>query len=236
MKDSALQLESRFSFAPNTLGYCGLKSAGQAFKKCIRERKCMGVKNELKNFITLYPYLRTLAEITKLPWDSYSVIEAYWLGNDLLKKAKPEDYNLLLKYFKKQGVPDFFIEELKTKKPKVFIPNHLFQVLHVGVGRASGAVPFNISNINNCMIRWGKIEKIKDQKAIVNLNSLKKNKNKYSSIKLREEIPFKSWLTKKLKAGEMVATHWNLIVKVLTKKEEENLNFWTQRVARSCVF
>jgi hypothetical protein len=53
------------------------------------------------------------------------VIESYWLGSDELKKAKQKDYQILLENFKKQGVPDFFVEELRVKKLKKFIPNHL---------------------------------------------------------------------------------------------------------------
>lgn len=66
------------------------------------------------------------------------MIESYWLGNNLLKKFKPKDYLVLLDFFVKQGVPDFFVQELKNKSPKKFIPNHLFHVLHIGVGKASG--------------------------------------------------------------------------------------------------
>jgi hypothetical protein len=229
--NNALQLESRFSLSPNSLGYCGLNSAGAKFQKCIKEGKCGGVRKEVKNFIVLHPYLRVLARITRKSRFSYEVIEAYWIGNDLLRKAKPEDYLLLIKYFEKQGVPAFFVDELKKKVPKVFIPNHLFQVLHVGVGRVSGSVPFNIKTVNDCMIRWGKVEKITGKKAIISLNSLKKKtKNTYSLIKTRTKIPYKLWLTKDLKIGDNVAVHWNLIVKILTKKEEENLKFWTRRV------
>jgi hypothetical protein len=83
---------------------------------------------------------------------------------------------MLLRYFKKQGVPDFFIDELKMKQPEIFIPNHLFQVLHIGVGKASGVVPFNLKSINNCMIRWGKVKKISQNKATISLNSLEKQK------------------------------------------------------------
>jgi hypothetical protein len=231
MKDSALQLESRFSLSPNSLGYCGKKSATAKFKNCIINGKCDGVKEELKNFIVLYPYLKTLSKITNKPFSSYPVIESYWLGNDELKKAKQSDYSLLLKNFKKQGVPDFFVEELRAKKPKKFIPNHLFHVLHVGVGKASGAVPFNLDSINNCMIRWGTVQSLSKKEAVVKLNSLKGLK-KYSITQIKISIPFNSKFTPDLKAGSTVVVHWNMIVKILNKEEEKNLTFWTNKVLR----
>jgi hypothetical protein len=231
--NDALQLESRFSLSPNSLGYCGLKSAANQFRKCIKEGKCTNVKEELKKFIVLYPYLKTLAKISKLSLFSYPVIESYWLGNDLLKKAKQDDYLILLKYFEKQGVPDFFVKELKKKIPKVFVPNHLFQVLHVGVGKASKSVPFNIKTINDCMIRWGKIKKIFRNKAAIELNSLKNiNKNSYTLTQVETLTPIDLLLTSNLRIGDMVAVHWNLIVKILTKEEESNLRYWTDQTIK----
>jgi len=233
MKDSALQLESRFSLAPNSLGYCGQKSAVIKFKKCISSNKCDEVREELKNFIVLYPYLKTLGKILKKPFSSYSVIESYWLGNDDLKKAKQKDYFLLLDNFAKQGVPDFFIQELKTKKPKKFIPNHLFHVLFIGVGKASGAVPFNLDSINNCMIRWGKVIKLSKKEAVVNLNSLKKKgKSGYALTQSKAQIPFNLKFTPDLKAGDTVAVHWNLVIKILTSSEEKNLKHWSAKVCQ----
>lgn len=231
MKDSALQLESRFSLSPNSLGYCGKKSAAAKFKTCITNGECIGVKEELKNFIVLYPYLQTLSKIINKPFSSYPVIESYWLGNDELKKAKLKDYALLLENFKKQGVPDFFINELKLKRSKKFIPSHLFHVLFVGVGKASGAVPFNLKSINNCMIRWGTVQSLSKKEAVVKLNSLKlETSSAYSLIKVQETIPFNSNFTPNLEIGDTVAVHWNLIVKILNKQEEKNLAFWTNKV------
>ncbi|MBU3979666.1 hypothetical protein KKF69_08485 [Patescibacteria group bacterium] len=261
MDIKALQLEARFSLPPNSLGYCGKDSAAEKFKECIIHGKCKDVEEELKHFIVLYPYLETIAEIANLPVFSYEVIESYWIGSDLLKKVKPEDYDLLLKNFKKQGVPDSFIKELQQKPPKVFIPNHLFQVLHVGVGRASGAVPFNLKSINNCMIRWGEVVKLIDGKAIINLHSLHRfnpsqpplirggaqisppdkgesegvsiarNDNKeYALVVKKEAIPLDHELVPGLKTGDIVAAHWNMVVKILTKQEEDNLLFWVKEI------
>jgi hypothetical protein len=231
MKDSALQLESRFSLSPNSLGYCGKKSATAKFKKCISSGQCDGVKEELKNFIVLYPYLKTLSKIINKPFASYPVIESYWLGNEKLKKAKQADYLLLLENFKKQGVPDFFIDELKEKKPKKFIPHHLFHVLFIGVGKMSGAVPFNLDSINNCMIRWGTVQHLSKKGAIVALNSLKaKGKSSYSLTQVKTSVPFSPKFTPGIKIGDTVAVHWNLVVKILTQNEEKNLTFWTNKI------
>ncbi len=232
MDIKALQLEVRFSLPPNSLGYCGKDSASEKFKECIIDGKCKKVGEELKHFIVLYPYLETIAGITKLPLFSYEIIESYWIGNDLLKKAKPEHYDLLLKNFEKQGVPDFFVKELQQKPPKVFIPNHLFQVLHVGVGRASGAVLFNLESINNCMIRWGEVVKLMEGIAVINLYSLDElieKSKKHALVIKKETVPISTDLVPGIKTGDIVAVHWNMVIKILTKDEEKKLRYWTKR-------
>jgi len=160
MDTKALQLLSRYSLPPNSLHYCGLPSATNIFTNCIIDGKCREVKKEVKQFIVLWPYLKTIGEITNLDPFSSPVIEAYWFGNQLLKQITPDHYPILLKNLQTQGVPKFLIDEIKTKTPTKFVPIHLFNILHVGVGKASGSVPFNLDSINNCMLRWGKIIKI----------------------------------------------------------------------------
>ena len=229
--NKALQLESRFSLPPNSLGYCGKETAAFKFKECIINGNCRGVKAEVKNFIVLNPYLEFLSKITGKPKFSKQVIEGYWIGNSILKNAKEKDYLLLLKYFLKQGVPDFFVEELKEKIPVKFIPSHLFQVLHVGVGRASGAVPFNIKTINNCMIRWGKVQSLSQNTVLIKLNSLKSNgNNKYKLTILKEKVPYDEKITGNLKISDTVAVHWGMVIKKLTKEEENKIKYWTNKV------
>ncbi len=233
MNSKALQFASRFSLPPNSLGYCGKNTAPARFKECIIEEKCESVAKELRQFIVLNPYLKTLAKISKKPRFSYEVIESYWLGNDLLTLAKREHYELLLDNFIKQGVPDFFVAELQKKQPHQFIPNHLFQVLHVGVGRASGAVPFSIQTINNCMIRWGRVKKIQKEHINVALHSLREKKHGYMLTKRVENVPFDSLLVANIQINDIVAVHWNMVIKVLNAREENNLQFWTEQVIAS---
>lgn len=233
MNIKALQLASRFSLAPNSLGYCGRDSATERFVSCIQKGNCEFVEEELRKFIVLHPYYKTLANITKLPIISYELIEAYWIGNTLLDQASLEHYGWLLKAFKEQGVPDSHIAELKKNPPPVFIPNHLFQVLYIGVGRASGAVPFNIESINNCMIRWGTVEKIESTTITAKLHSLKKYKSTYRVIRKKESLSVNTAILPDLKAGDSIGVHWHMPVKKLTPQEVINLEYWTKKTIQS---
>ena len=241
----ALKLTSRFALPPNSLGYCGKNTAPEKFKKCAVSGICDGVEEEIGKFIVLCPYIKTIASITGLPLFSHKVMEAYWLGNDELKRARPKHYKLLLKNFKKQGVPEWLVKELVEKEPKKFIPTHLFQVLHVGVGRASGSVPFSLESIKNCMIRWGKVKKIKGTKMEIDLSSIKPFSPRHSEVhEPKNLVPYELTIEMKtltfsrkflgeIKVGDAVAVHWGQVVKILTEQETKKLAYWTNAVLKS---
>ncbi|MFO0703206.1 MAG: DUF6390 family protein [Patescibacteria group bacterium] len=233
MDKKALKLASLFAYSPNSRGYCGLDSANSEFQKCIKYGKCEGVAKELKSFITLYPYLKTISKVRKLKFHDYKVVEAYWLGNELLKNFPISGYEILINEFIKQGVPKWLTDDLSRKVPKKFIPHHLFQVLHVGVGQASGSVPFNLNSINNCMIRIGEIESVSGNGLIMNIENLNRIKNGYVAKTKRVKMNTKSALFIKPHVNDYYCVHWGQIVKKLTSKEFTNLKHWTDEVLSS---
>ena len=230
MDKKALQLLCRFALPPNSLGYCGRGTAPEKFKACILRGKCEGVEEELSKFIVLNPYLEMFKNITGQNKYAYAAAEAYWLGGDTLKKAKVSDYKLLLKFFAKQGVPDWLVEDLKKQVPKKFVPLHLFQVLHVGVGRASGAVPYNPESINNCMVRWGTIKKIENGGLSIENYGLERKNKKYVLARQNSKVAFREDFLPGVKVGDTVAVHWGQAVKKLTPGETANLEYWTRQV------
>lgn len=227
-----LQLASRLAMSPNQLGYCGHDTAGAVFHDCILHDNCQHVEAEIKNFIVLNPYLQTISKILKKPLTSLAVVEAYWLGNSHLRKIKQSDYSLLLDNFAIQGVPPWLIAELRQTPPQNFIPTHLFQVLHVGVGRASGSVPYNLDSINNCMVRWGTVQSISDH-IVVELNSLDKKDNTYKLVKKIATVKFDPELLLGISVGQTIIVHWGWAVKILTIPETKKLSFWTKAVLSS---
>ena len=111
---------------------------------------------------------------------------------------------------------------MRQKAPQKFIPTHLFQVLHVGVGKASGSVPYNLETIYNCMIRWGEIKNISDKFINIDLNSLKKVKNKFILTIKNENISVDKNIVKNLVVGDFVTVHWKKLVKKLLPKKRKN--------------
>lgn len=103
-------------------------------------------------------------------------------------------------------------EALKNFSPD-FLPFHLFKVLREPV------------NPDDCMIRWGPVTEIKEEKLIAVLNSVDGK---------REEMPaYLPGFLPDLKNGDTVAVHWGKAVKILTPKEEKELDYWTKEVLKS---
>ncbi len=232
MDIKALQLAARFALPPNSLGFCGRRSAPARFTECIKQNKYEGIKEELEKFIVFNPYLETIKKITKDEKFCYKNIEAYWLGNERLEMATKNDYFNLLINFSKQGVPEWLVKELKNKVPKVFLPFHLFQLLHVGVERAGGMIQNNLDSLNNCMARWGRVAKITNNKIEIDLWSIGKKAGRYSLIKMKEKCDWEPEITPEVKKGSLVAVHWKQVVKTLDLRERQNLKYWTEQTVK----
>jgi len=130
MAKNGLQLLARFSLTPNKLGLCGQANIDTKIIDCIKTGKCEGLLSHLEGFKTQLPYLKTLAQVTDKNYLDYEVIEAYWLGNDLLDQfLKTNYFSLYIKCLKQLELPDFFIESIVKHPPKIFIPFHLASIL-----------------------------------------------------------------------------------------------------------
>jgi hypothetical protein len=96
---------SRYAFGPNRLHYCG-PDANKEMKGLIENNPTHdgGLSHLLKQFKTLFPYLKHIAVANGIrdPFDS-RVVEAYWLGNDLLATIE------------KRQLHTFLVDEMRLK-------------------------------------------------------------------------------------------------------------------------
>src|SRR5690242_18199578 len=80
------QLFARYAFMPNRLAYCGPDENRALFDYCIAGLTDGGLRGLLRKFTGAMPYLQLIAECNAIP-DPLDgrVVEAYWLGNELLQ-------------------------------------------------------------------------------------------------------------------------------------------------------
>lgn len=215
-----LKLCCQFSYVPNKLRYCGPDKADKVLKDYILFNKNKDkVRNLLKRFEALYPYLELIAEKNrKRPFD-YDVVEAYWLGNDLLENINTDDIKKLIKNMTKRGLPAFIAEKLIKKMPAGLLPHHSFHVFFVGVGALTKRLENTVKNMDKCRISWAK--------------AIDRNTAEYSPISIKNKFVFgEKQRTKikgffKIKKQDDIALHWDFAVKKLDKKELAALKKYT---------
>lgn len=160
-------LFARYAYPPNELGYCGpddpsalLRQAGGVATNQDRDRA--------RQFDGAWPYLEALALGAGIddPLDP-RVIEAYWVGSDLLGSLDP---GKLLQHLRKEFGPRNDVGLLADLGGQDHaLAHHSFHVFvvypWVMLLRKHGAVPLSV--LQNCRIRWGEVQEVGERHAVV---------------------------------------------------------------------
>ncbi len=223
---NGVELCCRFSNITNRLNYCGPSDAHQCFARFMQTGEGeKEVQDLLCKFEGLFPYLQLIAKKHNLsPFDS-KVVEAYWLGNELLDSFTAEDFKSFLPELGKRGLPAKVVSKLQEKVPVGAFPHHTFNVLFVGVGRITGSVPTTLQNMQNCMASWGEVvASSKVRGPVLNVKD-----DRY--VLEDGERTVKYGVEPKI--GDKVAVHWGECVHILNQHQYENLQKYTEKVIRA---
>ena len=149
---------ARFAFPPNRLGYCGPGDGGD-LAYYTRGHEDPGLGDIAAGFEGAYPYLQLLAGANHRhdPLDA-DVVEAYWLGNELLDRVPLHDFgnSIDARFRRKAGASWRQIDEAIPGG----VANHSFHVMSVmpwaGLMR-DGVVDEPLRIIDRCRISWGTV-------------------------------------------------------------------------------
>ena len=239
---------SKYAFAPNVLRFCGPKETDILFEAIVESVEEGGVyqygglpKNFdelLKRFHGAVPYLQIIAKANGIKdFFDFRVVEAYWIGNDLLRKVPVE--NLLA------SIEDRFKERFSLKswervmaKPIAGAkPFHAFHVFDIGrkAGIDSSVSKKVIETLDKCRIAWGVVKEVK-------INGARNNFSMGSAVVEYPGVVFDKigklaiegkmqrecfLLDKNISAGDIVSMHWDFVCDKLTLRQKRNLIFWT---------
>ncbi|MGE3588083.1 MAG: DUF6390 family protein [Ilumatobacteraceae bacterium] len=149
---------ARFAFPPNRLGYCGPGTDGELAHYAAGHED-PGLREMAADFEGAYPYLQLLAGSNRRadPLDS-EVVEAYWLGNELLQRVSREDFGRSIDHrFRRRAGSSW--RAIEGAIP-VGVANHSFHVLHVmpwaGLLR-DGIVDEPLRIVDRCRISWAEV-------------------------------------------------------------------------------
>lgn len=225
---------SRYSFGPNRLHYCGPDSNRELHDLIESGEDNIGLSHLLKQFKTLFPYLKHIAEANSIsdPFDA-RVVEAYWLGNELLEKVEQRAlFDFLvgdLRVKDKLKRKDFFWLEEKIKRGAA--PHHSFHVLNIWDQMGHSDHLENLERMNECRISSGEVTAVSGPEITVSTEPLIYMNRKFSlgsavSKKLIRRLE-SEYDIEQIKTGQTVSIHWSVPCEVITKKQAAILRRYT---------
>jgi hypothetical protein len=228
-------LFAKYAFAPNKLYFCGPNSSRTIFEYAAIGKSDRGLLPLLEQFEGAFPYLQLIAQENKIqnPFN-WHVVEAYWLGNDLLNNIQIRSFyaHLADRFQKRAKLKNWAkLEKKFSFSPK---PNHLFHVLEIyhliGTIRG-GQITTLMNHINQCRISWGKIIKINKDKLFVETREIETLNNKLIlGTPQEKEINYQfrdQSFIKNINIGDWISIHWNWACDILDQRQLANLKKYT---------
>ncbi len=146
----------RYAFMPNRLRYCGGDDNRTLFEYGLAGVSDGGLVALLRRFTGALPYLTLIARANAIvdPFDP-RVVEAYWLGNELLDRVEVRQlYDSLLERFGRQLQGRTRLVVL-GKAPAGARPHHSFHVLDVH--SRVGELDHSLATLDNCRVSWARV-------------------------------------------------------------------------------
>lgn len=236
--DGAL-LAARYAFMPNKLRYCGGEANTELFEYVCRHSGDPGLVGLLKEFETMHPYLRLIAEANKI-FDPFArpVVEAYWIGNELLENVSMKNfYRYLIDEQKlKKKLKPGIAEKIFGKLSAGGKPHHSWHVFNISKRTGHQPTEHSLQTMDDCRVSWGKVMEGGSRslagKAMIEYQPLVAKGNR---LALGEPICREAWseinrksFVKELKPGDWVSLHWGWVCDFLSEAQRKNLEKWTR--------
>jgi hypothetical protein len=221
-----LKIAALYSFPPGRFGLCGMgEEASHEILDFLKGEKVKNIKKILETFEGALFYYKLIAKENKvLNHFDERVVRAYWIGNELLEKVKISKLKeIVAKNLKKP--------KLAEKLPENSRAHHSFHVLVTGPMKRDLKMTEGMKDL--CRISWGKILKIEDFKLqtanlIVEYQPLLKERKWFLGKPRKRRIFWFKSILPKVKVGDFVSFHWDLVLEKLKEEDLENLKKYTQ--------
>ena len=230
---------SRYSFGPNRLHYCGPDQNREMLAYLNAGVSDAGLTNILKQFATLYPYLQHIAQANRIadPFDE-RVVEAYWIGNDLLEHVSRQSFFVhlrdTLRLKDRLGNAEF--DRLTEKIRQGALPHHSFHVLDIWLRTGHVERAHTVESMDACRVSWGKVLSVDGPKITVETEPVVLREGK-----LELGVPVQRTVTRaletaadleQLQSGNLISIHWGVPCEVITPAQAAALRRYTIRHLR----
>lgn len=213
-----VELAARFSLATSRLQFCGPADAEPTLYASITDAaKRPAAREALSRFEALMPYLEAIGRKHRLDPFDRRVVEAYWIGNELLDEFGKADFLPILEALTRRGLPRSVAHRLSEHLPDRPLPHHAFHVCFVGVGAVTGHVETTLANMEACRPAWGRVVRVRDSTIAVSKPTLVADQRRLVLGPPSEATyTFDRRVVPDLAAGRSVALHWAWPAIVLT--------------------
>jgi Family of unknown function (DUF6390) len=228
---NGVQLGARFSIATNRLQYCGPSDAEpRLYEAIVAGTGIADARRSLERFEALLPYLQAIGRRHGLdPFDD-RVVEAYWVGNELLDAFGPSEFEGILIALTERGLPRSVARRLKERMPAHPIPFHAFHVGFVGVGAVTGHVPTTLPNIEACRPAWARVEEVRPDRLRVRKSSVQSDHGRLRfGPEASSEVAYDPRVLPGVRAGDWVALHWGWPALLLSRAQRVAIEEYTAR-------
>jgi hypothetical protein len=200
--------------------------AGGGFVNFFVARPDGGLAPLLRRFSGALPYLQLIARANGVrdPFDA-RVVEAYWLGNELLDRVEVRQlYDALLERFGKQ-LQGRTRELVLGKAPAGARPHHSFHVLDVH--SRVGELDNSLALMENCRVSWGWVVCLEGAEAIVERQPLVLQDGKLMLGPARRDRMVRQvdgrGFADEAQPGDWVTLHWGWVCETINERQRRNL-------------
>jgi hypothetical protein len=228
-------LFARFAYPPNERGSCGPPEHRELLEYTAAGVVDGGLLQLERQFHGPPPYLSVLAAAAGVadPFDE-KVVEAYWIGNELLDRVDMSAFGHALEERVKPRAGKGW-NHLAEAIPAGAAAHHSFHVFGVypwvSLLATSADEPLEI--LDRCRIRWAKVVMTQGEHVVVDVRPLRwDGRQLYLDEPVRETVRQSldgMRLVGDLKNGEWVALHWDWVCDRLDTRQLANLKHFSDR-------
>jgi hypothetical protein len=240
MNDSGFSNEgmmrcSLYAFGPNRLHYCGPDASAEVAAHIKEGVADPGLEALLKRFETLYPYLVHIAGENGIrdPFDE-RVVEAYWLGNELLGHIEQGHFYRHLKdglSMKKKIGAEAFESGVAEKIRHGGLPHHSFHVLNVWKGMGEKMLE-GIHDVAECLVSLGTVTEIDGPWITLTTDRLTFDGKALSLVSETRKLPRPFDASEEwdfLALGDFVSFHWGVLCEKISERQAQSLKSYTEK-------
>lgn len=228
---------ARYAFGPNQLGYCGPDAAADLFAYGTSRADDGALRHLARGFDGAWPYLELIARANGIadPLDA-RVVEAYWLGSDLLDAVTPGQFGESLRLRFRPRLDAGTWRWMATAPGSGALPVHAFHVLDVfpkvGLLR-TGEIDRVLQTMDACRIRWGRVIERDGDWLVVSAPPLVMTAGRLALGAPRPDR-VRAWrdgasFVADVEVGDAVSMHWDWACERLDRGQLARLRAFTNR-------